>query len=67
MGNFRLMSIRDDVRPKEEIFKSDYVTWGEMAVYFKTPDEMYNQQNEYRRIVLGIEDDIKDRWEILDL
>ena len=61
------MSIRDDVRTKEEIFKSDYVTWGEVAVYFKTYDEMYNQQNEYREKVLGIGDDVKDRWEILDL
>jgi len=61
------MSIRDDVRPKEEIFNSFYVTWGEIAVYFKTFNEMYRQQDEYRRIVLGKEDSIKDRWEILDL
>ena len=57
------MSIRDDFRTKEEIFKSDYITLGERSM-FDSMDDLLNQMKEYA----GIEDEkINNRFDILDL
>ncbi len=57
------MSIRDDFRTKEEIFKSDYITLGERSM-FDSMDDLLTQMIEYAKIK---EEPIKSRFEILDL
>ena len=52
-----------EVRTKEEVFESDYITLSELHL-FGSFDEMYRQMREYA----GIKDkEIADRFEILDL
>ena len=60
------MSIRDNIRTKEEIFKSDYVTLGEMVVLFETKKELYRQMEEYNNRI-NENNYIISRYEILDL
>ena len=57
------MSIRDNFRTKEEIFKSDYVTIGELSL-FGSYEEMYKQIKEFA----GIKKELTtSRFDMLDL
>lgn len=63
MGDFGYMSvIRDMVRDREEIFKSDYVTFAEICVYGSL-ENIYKEQEKFREQ----KEKIHNRLEILDL
>ena len=57
------MSIRDNIRTKEEIFRSNYVTLGELSVLFNgSAKNMHEEMKEKIEIK-----PIKNRFEIMDL
>jgi hypothetical protein len=69
MGFIRYMTYIDkSVRTKEEIFRSDYVTLFELALFDGSREEMYRQMKEFIVAEDNKEDNkIKNRWEILDI
>ena len=59
------MSLRDNLRTKEEIFYSDYITVAEMSL-FESTQKMLEEQLEYREKVIKTEP-VLSRFELMDL
>jgi hypothetical protein len=62
------VSIRDNIRTKEEIFESDHVTIGELFILFNnSKEQLYREQYSFKFGDHHEEDRIKSRFELLDI